>query len=220
MHKNIIIFFLSLSCHYCFGQNIPYDSLVHELSVILEDDQRYRAQLPAIYATKGYDSTRLAALSKLINENDSLNLIKVRMIIDKYGWLGPDKIGTDGNQALFLVIQHADIDTQKKYLEVLRNAVKIGNAKATTLALLEDRICVAEGKLQIYGTQTGIILDTKESFIFPLQDPDGIEARRSQVGLEAFPVYLRRHKIEWDLEKYKADLPRIQAFLHGKYTNF
>jgi len=47
-------------------------------------------------------------LSKKMREVDSINLAKVKAILEKYGWLGPQDIGRKANLALFLVIQHAD----------------------------------------------------------------------------------------------------------------
>jgi len=47
-------------------------------------------------------------LWKTINQKDAENLARVTAILDQRGWLGPDIAGSDGNNALFLVIQHAD----------------------------------------------------------------------------------------------------------------
>ncbi len=77
---------------------------------------------------------------KIINEKDSINLIKIKKILDERGWLGADIIGNQGNSTLFLVIQHSDIETQEKYLPMMREAVKKGNANSSSLALLEDRV--------------------------------------------------------------------------------
>ncbi|MEZ5038583.1 MAG: DUF6624 domain-containing protein [Saprospiraceae bacterium] len=82
------------------------------------------------------------------------------------GWLGADVIGNQGNSTLFLVIQHADIETQEKYLPMMRDAVSKGNARASSLALLEDRVALRKGEKQIFSTQsfsnklTIIILNT------------------------------------------------------------
>ncbi len=46
-------------------------------------------------------------------KKDSLNLQKISQILDKYGWVGAEKVGEKANQTLFLVIQHADLKTQK-----------------------------------------------------------------------------------------------------------
>lgn len=49
-------------------------------------------------------------------------------MLDNYGWLGSDVIGKAGSKTLFLVIQHADQQTQERYIEIFRNAVIAGNA--------------------------------------------------------------------------------------------
>src|SRR5204863_9882907 len=65
-----------------------YRALVASLDSIDHDDQDLRKAL------KGSTDTR--ALWKQINFRDSLNLIKIEAILDKYGWLGPAEIGEDG----------------------------------------------------------------------------------------------------------------------------
>jgi len=48
------------------------------------------------------------SLLKKLQTKDSINLIKVKKMIDTHGWLGPDEVGKQGAQTIFLVIQHAD----------------------------------------------------------------------------------------------------------------
>lgn len=99
---------------------------------------------------------------------DSINLIKVIEILDKNGWVGADKVGGQANQTLFLVIQHADLKTQQKYLPMMREAVKMNNASGSALALLEDRVSLREGKRQIYGSQIGTDEETQLHYVLPL----------------------------------------------------
>jgi hypothetical protein len=155
-------------------------------------------------------------LWKIINEKDSLNLIKVEAILQKYGWLGADILGHEGNNTLFMVIQHSDLATQEKYLPVMRNAVKEGNAKAGSLALLEDRIVLFQGKLQIYGSQVGWDMKSNEYFMYPLADPDNVDERRTTMGLPPLSIYLNELGMKWDVEQYKKDLPAIVARLKFK----
>ena len=49
----------------------------------------------------------------------------VGRIVDEYGWIGAGQIGEDANRAMFLVVQHADHDVQKKYLPIVRKAVQV-----------------------------------------------------------------------------------------------
>jgi len=54
---------------------------------------------------------------------DSINQVKVKKILDERGWLGPEVVGKRGSTAIFLVIQHADLETQLKYLPIMRTSV-------------------------------------------------------------------------------------------------
>ena len=108
-------------------------------------------QLKEVEAIYGVDSKELKAHWKMISEKDSINLIKVKTILDTRGWLGEDVVGEQGNTTLFLVIQHSDIKTQEHYLPMMRQAVKNGKAKGSSLALLEDRVALRQGRMQIYG---------------------------------------------------------------------
>ncbi len=147
---------------------------------------------------------------KTINKKDSINLLKIRAILDKYGWLGSDLVGEKGNTALFLVIQHADQKTQETYLPMMREAVKNGKVQGSTLALLEDRVALGQGKRQIYGSQIGQDPETKAYYVSPLEDPDNVDKRRAEVGLEPLAEYVNQWQIKWDVEKYKKDLQKLE----------
>lgn len=180
--------------------------LVAELNSIFEYDQKYRAQLDEIEKKYGSESNEIKALGKIIKYNDSLNLAKVTSLLDLYGWLGADVVGGQGNTALFLVIQHSDLRIQEKYLPMMRQAVKHGRATGSSLALLEDRVALGQGKKQIYGSQIGRHYDTKLYYVRPLIDPDNVDKRRSQVGLQPLAKYLTQWQIKWDVEQYKKNL--------------
>jgi hypothetical protein len=185
--------------------------LVSELDSIYTEDQKYRLQIEEIEKKYGWESNEMKAHWKMINEKDSINLIKIKLLLDKYGWLGTDVIGEQGNSTLFLVIQHSDIATQEKYLPMMREAVKNGKAKGSALALLEDRVALRQGKRQIYGSQIGRDNDTKLYYVSPLDDPDNVDKRRAEVGLQPLADYVNYWQIKWDVEQYKKDLPTIEA---------
>lgn len=221
MKKTITFLCFILLLHTGFGQTIPADSLSRLLSHIRENDQQYRQEMDFIASKYAGDTAQLKQQlnkqQKIIAANDSINRIQVTAIIDRYGWLGPDIIGEPGNTTLFLVIQHADIKTQEKYLPVMRDAVKNGKAKASSLALLEDRVALLEGRRQIYGSQVSWNVLTNEYYVLPLDDPDNVDKRRAAVGLPPLAVYLGAWQLKWDVEQYKKDLPGIEAKLqHSK----
>lgn len=186
------------------------------LDSILAEDQRYRERIDEVEKRHGRDSEEMKALWRTIGKKDSSNLIVVSNILDTRGWLGPDIVGKDGNAALFLVIQHADLAIQEKYLPMMRDAVYKGNAKASSLALLEDRVALDQGKRQIYGSQIARDPVSGAYYVSPLEDPDHVDQRRAEVGLKPLAEYVRFWDLTWDVEAYKKQLPLIEEELENK----
>ena len=116
---------------------------------------------------------------------------RLKEIIDEHGWPTLDLVGKEGEDAAWLIAQHADLDPkfQQQALELLRDAVEAGQASPGNLAYLEDRVAVANGLPQMYGTQIrcgrkGPVPAT------PIEDGAGVEDRRAQAGLEPLSDYL------------------------------
>jgi hypothetical protein len=191
-------------------QEEHYDKpLVAMLDTIYMTDQQPRQQIAELEKKYGAKSKEMRAHWAYMSKLDSINVIKVTQILDKYGWLGYDKIGRQGNTTLFLVIQHADIDIQEKYLPMMRQAVKDRKAQASALALLEDRVALRRGGKQIYGSQVGWDENGKY-YVQPLEDPDHVDERRASVGLGPIAKYVQTWQINWDVEEYKKQLPQIE----------
>lgn len=185
--------------------------LVATLDSIYIEDQQYRQQMDGIEKKYGWESKEMKNHWKIIHEKDSINLIKVKYMLDTYGWLGADVVGGQGNSTLFLVIQHSDQATQEKYLPMMREAVKNGKAQGSSLALLEDRVALGQGKRQIYGSQIGRDPETQIHYVLPLEDPDNVDKRRADVGLGLLSEYVNHWQINWNVAQYKKDLPKLEA---------
>jgi hypothetical protein len=71
------------------------------------------------------------------------------------GWPGRRRVGERGAEAAWLLCQHADADVelQRRALSLLQNPVAAREAPARHLAYLTDRVLVAEGRAQRFGTQ-------------------------------------------------------------------
>jgi hypothetical protein len=178
--------------------------LIAILDTIHQEDQKYREESQKLETKLGWDSKEVLDLWEIINVKDSINLIKVEKILTEHGWLGADVVGEQGNRTIFLVIQHArNFATQKKYLPMMRQAVKNGNADAKSLALLEDRVALGEGQKQIYGSQLEMDYKTKQYVLSPMIDPDNVDKRRTEVGLKPIAEYLEYFNIKWDVEEFK-----------------
>jgi hypothetical protein len=184
--------------------------LQKELLDIYTEDQGIRGDFMKIYKDPNSDKKKIDSIGKLMRKKDSINLIKVIKILSEKGWVGKDVVGAQANQTLFLVIQHSDLKYQQKYLPMMREAVKKGNATSGNLAYLEDRVALREGRRQIYGSQSSKNKTTNKLYISPMIDPDNVDKRRAEVGLGTMAEYAAKMNIEWNLEAYKKELPEIE----------
>jgi len=194
-----------------------YDKVLEkELAEIYTEDQEIRGEFMNVYRASKPDKKKIDSIGKIMERKDSINLIKVMKILDERGWLGKNVVGSQGNQTLFLVIQHADLKYQQKYLPMMREAVKNGNANPGNLAYLEDRVALREGKKQIYGSQSSMNKKTNKIRIAPMIDPDNVDKRRAEVGLGTMAEYATKLNIEWNLEEYKKELAETEKLENTK----
>ncbi len=182
-----------------------YKAVAEQLYAMGRDDQKYREQVDSVTQKFGYKSGELASLWKKMKNADSVNNVKLKTILRKYGWLGPKEVGNEANDVIFMVIQHSDLETQHKYAPLMRQAVQNNNGSASNLAYLEDRIATREDRMQLYGTQLRCLGDKCELQL--LADPDNVDKRRRQVGLGPLADYLKDYDLVWDVAAYKKEHP-------------
>lgn len=181
--------------------NLELNTIKHTLDSIYDEDQKYREV--------SQQELNLSDIKKM-ESTDKANYLIVSHIIDKYGWLSKSEIGEKANSALFLVIQHTELDNQKKYFEIMKVAVKNGNARMCDLALLEDRILMFSNKKQKYGSQIVYDQTSGESKIYPIEDEFNVNKLRKEAGLEPIEEYAKKFGIKYKIKnsenKLKKDL--------------
>jgi hypothetical protein len=173
----LIALLLTVSAH-AGAQNI--DSLLRE---IRELDQGVRREFIEAYKSGVTDS--LLVLNERMVKIDRANQKTVFALLNKQGW--PEGLSEDANTAIFLVIDHADLSAQKKYLPLVREQADRGVIKISLWATLYDRVLMYTGKKQIYGTQTKTFFDKSKGaqvfYLWPLEDPANVDRLREEVGL-------------------------------------
>lgn len=127
------------------------------------------------------------AVAAEVESVDQENLVVIEKIIAKHGYPGKSLVGEKAAGAAWTVIQHADLATQKKYLDVMTRAVDAGDLSGALLATTVDRILVAEGKPQTYGTQFHEV--NGEMVPFPIEDEAHVDERRAKVGMQTLAEY-------------------------------
>lgn len=160
------------------------DSVLKEQLLSLSvKDQTLRFLLPDVAERFGGGSFEEKYFWSLINQQDSINEHEIGQIIETHGWLGKSRVGSDANQALWLVIQHAPLEVQERYLPLLRASVAKNESEGWHLAFLEDRILMRNGKNQIYGSQAMYNKETQQFEIYPIEDVEKVNERRAEIGL-------------------------------------
>lgn len=160
-------------------------------------------------------------IHRMMDNMDRKHAVRVAEIIDKYGWLAPDDIGYEANEALFLCIQHSqDSLIQHKYLPLLKDAVRKGAAKGWQYAFLTDRCLMNQGEKQIYGTQQ--ISREGIYYLVPVQDIDKVDSLRQELGLEPLSEYMKDCGLKngWSKEFYKKNIKLHESIFSSWYQAF
>lgn len=108
-----------------------------------------------------------------VKKTDAANLMRVQVIINQFGWPGKALVGEKASGAAWTIISHADVATQKMYVDLMARAVDDKQLSPALYAQTVDRLAVKDGKAQVYGTQENA----------PIDDEEHVNDRRAKIGL-------------------------------------
>jgi len=121
-------------------------------------------------------------------EIDAANEVRLKHIVDQYGWPTFAMIGEDGAHAAWLLAQHVDADTafQLKVLGLMEGLVRQKQASGKDFAYLYDRTHYP----QRFGTQ-GACVSRQAWQPFEIEDIAHVEERRRELKMPALADYVR-----------------------------
>ena len=192
--KRIILFFtisiLLTSCATKLSNN-KKERLKEDLAKMVEIDQ-----IAAYIPQRKYKSYTQEQWDSFKDSVFTSNKKRVESIYRKYGFLGFDKIGKDGSNHFWLLVQHSDKypEFQKEVLSSMEKEVKNANTNPNNYALLYDRVQVNAGLKQLFGTQVTYEVETTGRAIpkIGLVDSANVDKLRKEYGLEPLKDYLNR----------------------------
>ena len=165
------------------------DDYPQELATRVSADQALRERL---------DFSKLddPAQQKLLQQMgivDRANTARLKVLFDRCGFPDKDKHGEKAQGNAWLLVQHADHDVafQKYTLSLLEAmAARRGEPMRPSFAYLADRVAVAEGRPQLYGTQLMAPAEQPCNFDFnPMDERGKVEARRAALGMPPLDIY-------------------------------
>jgi hypothetical protein len=123
------------------------------------------------------------AVWALIERHDRANEIALEKLLPSTGWFPASVYGREAAQSAFLIVQHAsnNLSLQKEALGRMRDDERIPQDERQDYALLFDRVSLAEGRPQLYGTQ--MTCQHRHWASAPLEDSANVDALRKSVGI-------------------------------------
>jgi len=154
------------------------ESLRSELLSLRADDERRREEL----AREGVLWDGYHPRMQQVHDR---NAERLQQIVAQHGWPTRNLVGEDGAEAAWLIVQHAIANPpfQREMLSILQACAACGEIPPYQPAYLEDRICMFEGRPQIYGTQFSPDDDGLPT-PWTIADPEHVNDRRAALGLD------------------------------------
>jgi hypothetical protein len=128
------------------------------------------------------EKAEFKALSAAIRTADKENTSWLKQVVENRGWPTRTLVGQDGASAAWLLVQHADAEPkfQRKCLDLMAKLPR-EEVSQQNVAYLTDRVLLAEGKKQLYGTQFMTVNGKLRPR--PLEDEPNVDKLRAGVGL-------------------------------------
>lgn len=132
------------------------------------------------------------ALWDSVRQIDEDNTAWLKEQVRQHGWPAYSDVGKEAGDAAWLLVQHADLDPafQRRCLDLMSQLPR-DEISLQSMAYLTDRVLIAEGKNQVYGTQ--LVQRAGEWVPATLDDPARVDELRADVGLPPLADYLEMH---------------------------
>lgn len=199
VHLSLPFIFIFFYSGYISAQSQIDLELKEELKTMSQIDQEYRKIyfIESVFTKKSdslktrynilEDNKLKEFLAEKIKQADSLNLIQIDCIIEKYNrYPGKDLVGESQSSDAWLIMQHAP--DPKKYLSLIKEAADSNQLSFRYYAMTLDRVLMYENKPQIYGTQAKMVKikssDKAELIIFPIQNSKEVNKLRKSAGFD------------------------------------
>lgn len=137
------------------------------------------------------DQVPLASKAKwaAIEVMDDENLKALLAMVPPEGWFLKSRYGEKAARAAFLIIQHSDLEQWRRFVPILEPLVAAGEVNGSSFGLMFDRLAVAEGRPQRYGSQ--LHCEGGRWVPDPLEDPARVEELRRALGfLQTYADYV------------------------------
>lgn len=120
------------------------------------------------------------AMWSSIEEADAENERALLAMVPPEGWFLKSRYGERAAKAAFHIVQHSDTPLWKRFVPVLEPLVAKGEVDGQSYGLMYDRLALAEGRPQRYGSQ--MTCKAGKWVVDTLEAPETVDERRKAMG--------------------------------------
>lgn len=167
----------------------PCPDYAARLAAMVDADQGLRKRIDYL-DPDGPAQQKLDSHVRLV---DRVNTERFQALLARCGWPGRAAHGDEALKHAWLLVERGqhDLAFQKQALALVEAAAAGGERQDGRFAELFDRVAVAEGRAQHYGTQLDTPRDQPCAIFFkPFDKLALVEARRAQLGMGKLYDYL------------------------------
>lgn len=155
-------------------------------------DQAPRRAMSQLQLSKLPQDQRKAGSSAVgvaLAEVSEETLPELLKIIPAEGWFRQSVVGKEAAAAAFRIVQHADAGIQRRFLPALKRLADEGEVEPEQYAAMFDRLALAEGRPQRYGSQ--MRCEGGKWTPSPIEAPSDVDVRRRALKLEPMAEHLK-----------------------------
>lgn len=147
------------------------------------------------------------------------NALRLCGILSENGWLTKESVGDDGFQAILYLFRNTrDLQFQREFLPVLAAAAQKGLIAKENLASLIDKIRLASGLTQIFGTQTAV--RDEIAYLFPLENDERVDEWRKIYEMPPLKVFFKEMETFYQTPVVKIPRPPVSPkFVNNSEEN-
>jgi len=135
-------------------------------------------------------SRRAEVFDPLAVDRFGANTSYMRDLVQEIGWIDARRFGYPASSDAFFLVQHSrDLPLMFSVLPLIKKDVEAELMDGSAYALMFDRLQLALGRPQRFGSQVARS-PAGELIVLPLEEPEGVDARRQQLGMSPLKEYI------------------------------
>lgn len=120
---------------------------------------------------------------------------KLDSLISLHGWPRQNLVGQAQARAAAFVLVYSNVKFQKEYVSEIEKSVEYNEIPGWYLATIIDKILIADGEKQLYGTQYLYNDSTKGFELAPIENEVEVDKRRMKLGMDSMEAYLKGQNV-------------------------